>query len=115
MWGCSLRVSTLLGGDEALAWHAPGGVLRPPYQWRRLSLRARIPEQHSAQNLSVNTAMIAWLGGGGGGGGGGFAVAMAVAAAVVPPVALAPLSPPRCGRRWQGRPRSARTARSPCR
>ena len=43
----SLGVPTLLGGDEALAWHAPGGVLRPPYLWRRLSFRARAPEQHS--------------------------------------------------------------------
>ena len=51
MWGCSLGVSTLLGGDEALAWHAPGGFLRPPYQWRRLSLRARAPEQHSGTPL----------------------------------------------------------------
>ena len=31
MWGCSLGVPTLLGGDVALAWHAPGGVLRPPF------------------------------------------------------------------------------------
>ena len=47
MGGCSRRLPTLLDGDAALAWHAPGGLPRPPYQWRRLPLRARAPEQHS--------------------------------------------------------------------
>ena len=35
-----------LTDDVALAWHAPSGSPRPPYQCRRLSLRARAPEQH---------------------------------------------------------------------
>ena len=39
MGGCSLWVPTLLGGDVALAWHAPGGALRRPYQRHHLSLR----------------------------------------------------------------------------
>ena len=43
----SLGVPTLLGGDMALAWHAPGGPPRPPYHWRRLLLRGRAPEQSS--------------------------------------------------------------------
>ena len=47
MGRCSLGVPTWRGGDEALAQHAPGGLPRRPYQWRRLSLRARAPEQHS--------------------------------------------------------------------
>ena len=51
MEGCSLRVPTWLADDAALAWHAPGGPLRAPYQWRRRIVRARAPEQHSAARL----------------------------------------------------------------
>ena len=43
----SLGAATMLGGDEAWAWRAPRGLLRPAYQWRCLSLRARAPEQPS--------------------------------------------------------------------
>ena len=38
---------TWLADAVALAWHALGGPPRPPCQWRRLSLRAQPPEQHS--------------------------------------------------------------------
>ena len=47
MGRCSLGVPTWLADDAALAWHAPGGRPRRPYQWRCLSLRDRAPEQHS--------------------------------------------------------------------
>ena len=43
----SLGAPTWLAEAVALAWHAPGGALPPSYQWRRLSLRDRAPEQHS--------------------------------------------------------------------
>ena len=43
----SVGAPTWLAEAVALAWHAPGGVLPPPYQWRRLSLCARAPAQHS--------------------------------------------------------------------
>ena len=43
----SRRAALLLGGDKALVWRAPGGLLRPAYQWRRLSLRDKAPERPS--------------------------------------------------------------------
>ena len=43
----SVRVRTWLGEAEAPARYAPGRPLRPLYQWRRGSLRARSPEQSS--------------------------------------------------------------------
>ena len=54
----SLGAPTWLAEAVALAWHAPGGALPPPYQWHRLSLRARAPEQHSgtpSMAISVGT------------------------------------------------------------
>ena len=47
MGGWSLGAPTCLAEAVALAWHGPGGALPPAYQWRRRSLRARAPEQHS--------------------------------------------------------------------
>ena len=45
----ALGVPKRLTDDEALAWHAPKGPLRPPYQyqWSRVSLRDQAPEQPS--------------------------------------------------------------------
>ena len=63
MGGCSLGAPTWLGEAVALAWHAPGGALPPPYQWRRLSLRARAPEQHSgtpSRGISTHARFEPW-------------------------------------------------------
>ena len=43
----SLGAPTWLAEGVALVWHAPGGALPSPYQWRRLFHRARAPQQHS--------------------------------------------------------------------
>ena len=54
MGRCSVGVPMWLADDAALAWHAPGGRPRRPYQWRCLSLRARAPEQHCDTCSSAN-------------------------------------------------------------
>ena len=57
--GTVTRSAHVLGGDSALAWRAPGGPSRPPYQWRRLSLRARAPEQSSGTpSRGISTGVL---------------------------------------------------------
>ena len=52
----SFGAPTWLAEAVALAWHSPRGVLPPPYQLRRLSLRARAPEQHSGDDTERGSA-----------------------------------------------------------
>ena len=55
----SLWARAWRGDDAAVTWPAPGGRPRTTYQRRRLSLRARAPEQHSgtpSSGVSVHAA-----------------------------------------------------------
>ena len=49
----SLRLLTWLGEAVAPAWRAPGRLVRPPYQWRRGSLRFEL-ERYVMGNKSQN-------------------------------------------------------------
>ena len=63
MGGCSLGAPTSLAEAVALARHAPGGALPPPYQRRRRSLRARAPEQHTgtlSRSISTHVHFEPW-------------------------------------------------------